>query len=186
MSRIEKKTGADIRSFNSMTPVLKKDVYVDSASVIIGDVILEECVSIWPNVVLRGDQGRIHIGARTNIQDGTIAHATGGFSTVDIGSDCTVGHRVLLHGCTVEDACLIGMGAILLDNCVIGTGSIVGAGALVTSGCHFPAGSLILGSPAKVVRPLKDGEHEHWIEHGRDEYLRLADLYRDSKENNNE
>lgn len=177
---------ADIRSYQAMKPVLKENVYADPASTIIGDVILEANVNIWPNVVLRGDQGRIHIGERSNIQDGTIAHATGGVSNVTIGSDCTVGHRVLLHGCTVEDECLIGMGAILLDNCVIGKGSIVGAGALVTSGCVFAPGKLILGAPAKAVRELKDGELTRWILHGRDEYLKLAKSYMSNKEHGDE
>lgn len=166
-----------IRGYKTHQPQIAAGVYVDPAAVVIGDVILEEKVSLWPGVVLRGDQGQISIGARSNIQDGSVAHATGGISMVSIGADCTVGHRVILHGCRVEDQCLIGMGAIVLDNSVIGSGSIVGAGSLVTAGSIFPSNSMILGSPAKVVRSLRPGELERWILHGRDAYLELAEDY---------
>ena len=102
-----------------------------------------------------------------------MAHSTGGLSTTYVGKRCTVGHRAILHGCRVEDDCLIGMGAILLDNCVIGSGSIVGAGALVTANTKVPPNSLVLGCPAKVVRGVSKKEQEHWIGHGHAEYLKL-------------
>ena len=170
---------SNIRPFLEHYPQIHTHAYVDPTAVVIGDVTLAAEVSIWPLVVLRGDQGSIYIDAQSNIQDGSVVHATGGISTVRVGKRVTVGHKVLLHGCTVEDDCLVGMGAILLDNCVIGAGSIVGAGALVTAGTLIPAGSLVLGSPAKVVRPLRSGEFEKWIHHGCEEYRRLASLYRD-------
>jgi carbonic anhydrase/acetyltransferase-like protein (isoleucine patch superfamily) len=133
-------------------------------------------------VVLRGDQGSIVVGEGSNLQDGTIAHATGGLSTTHVGARCTIGHRVLLHGCRVEDDCLIGMGAILLDNCVIGAGSIVGAGALVPKGKVIPPRSLVLGIPGKVIRAVTDAEFVEHIQHGYLEYQRLAEVYR-SQEN---
>ena len=108
---------------------------------------------------------------RSNIQDGTIIHSTGGLSTTHVGKRCTIGHRVLLHGCTIEDDCLIGMGAIILDNSTIGTGSIVGAGALVTANTVVPPNSLVLGMPAKVVKTITADEQAKWIGHGHEEYL---------------
>ena len=167
-----------MRAYLDFTPQIHPSAYVDASAVLIGDVHLQEGVSIWPACVLRGDQGRISIGENSNIQDGTIIHCTGGLSTVDVGANVTVGHRVLLHGCTVEDWVLVGMGAILLDNAIVGTRSIVGAGALVTAGTIIPPNSMVLGSPAKVVRSLREGEFERWIVHGRDEYLRLASVYK--------
>jgi carbonic anhydrase/acetyltransferase-like protein (isoleucine patch superfamily) len=138
----------------------------DSADVI-GNVTLGENCSIWFGCVVRGDVHYISIGDRTNIQDLSMIHVThykkedmsDGNPTV-IGSDVTVGHRVMLHGCTIEDACLIGMSATILDGAVIGRESIVGAGALVTKNRVFPPRSLIMGSPAKVVRELTDEEVE--------------------------
>lgn len=170
---------SNIRSFQDLYPVIAKSAYIDPDAIIIGDVILAEEVSVWPGVVLRGDQGKIQIGAQSNIQDGTIAHATGGFSMVSVGERVTVGHRVLLHGCIVESDCLIGMGAILLDNCHIHTGSIIGAGSVVTSGTVIPSGVLALGAPAKVIRPLRPNELQGWIGHGCAEYLRLAKEYKE-------
>ena len=168
----------NIRHFQKYFPQIADSAYIDPDAIIIGDVVLGEEVSVWPGVVLRGDQGKIEVGDQSNIQDGTIAHATGGFSTVKVGKRVTVGHRVLLHGCTVEDDCLIGMGAILLDNCRIHSGSIIGAGSVVTSGTVIPEGVLALGSPAKVVRPLRPNERLGWIGHGCAEYLRLAKEYK--------
>ena len=172
---------SNIRSFQEFHPVIDESAYVDPDAILIGDVVLSAEVSVWPGVVLRGDQGTITIGAQTNIQDGTIAHATGGFSTVQVGERVTVGHRVLLHGCIVESDCLIGMGAILLDNCHIHSGSIIGAGSVVTAGTVIPSGVLAFGSPAKVIRPLRPNELQGWIGHGCTEYLRLAKEYKEQK-----
>ncbi len=167
-----------MRNYLDMTPQIHSSAYVDSSAVLIGDVHISAHVSIWPTCVLRGDQGRISIGQSSNIQDGTIVHSTGGVSTVEVGANVTVGHRVVLHGCKIEDWVLVGMGAIVLDNAEVGTGSIVGAGALITAGTIIPPRSMVLGSPAKVVRSLREGEFERWIVHGRDEYLRLASIYK--------
>jgi carbonic anhydrase/acetyltransferase-like protein (isoleucine patch superfamily) len=144
---------------------------------VIGDVTLADGVGIWPTAVLRGDMGAIRIGAFTNIQDGTICHDTGGLSETEVGERVTVGHRVILHGCTVGDDSLIGMGAILMDNAVIGAGSIVGAGALVTMGKVIPPGSLVLGSPARVVRATTEEERRK-IDSAWREYAKKAALWR--------
>jgi carbonic anhydrase/acetyltransferase-like protein (isoleucine patch superfamily) len=146
-------------------PKVGKNAWIAPGATVIGNVELGEDSSVWFGCVVRGDVHSIKIGARTNIQDLSMIHVThykkpdmsDGHPTI-IGDDVTVGHRVMLHGCTIEDACLIGMSATILDGAVIGRESIVGAGALVTGGKVFPPRSLILGSPAKVVRTLTDDE----------------------------
>ncbi|MEI6805345.1 MAG: gamma carbonic anhydrase family protein [Myxococcaceae bacterium] len=138
--------------------LIHETAFVHPAAHLMGDVEIGAHSSIWPTAVLRGDMGKIIIGESTSIQDGTICHATSGWSETRVGHRVTVGHRVILHGCTVEDDCLIGMGSILLDNCVIGTGSFIGAGSLVTVGMVIPPGSLVMGSPAKIIRPVGDKE----------------------------
>ena len=126
---------------------MKKNYYIASGAVVTGDVELGNDVSIWHNAVLRGDSGKITVGDRTNIQDGCIVH-----EETHIGADCTVGHGAIVHGCTVGDGCLIGMGAIVLNGAVLGEGCLVGAGAVVTGKTNAPAGSVLLGSPAKIVK----------------------------------
>ena len=128
---------------------MEKRYYLASGAVVTGDVELGNDVSIWHNAVLRGDSGKITVGDRTNIQDGCIVH-----EETHIGADCTVGHGAIVHGCTVGDGCLIGMGAIVLNGAVLGAGCLVGAGAVVTGKTNAPAGSVLLGSPAKIVKEL--------------------------------
>lgn len=147
-----------LQKFRGLSPVIAADAFVHDAATLIGDVKIGSLSSIWPGVVLRGDMGEIRIGSETSIQDGTIAHTTEGWSTTLIGDRVTVGHRVILHGCIVEDECLIGMGSILLDNCVIGKGSLVAAGSLLTVGTHIPPNSLVMGAPAKVIRQVSEKE----------------------------
>ncbi len=122
---------------------------------VIGDVILGEDCGIWFGATLRGDNERISVGARSNIQEGSTLHTDMGFP-LEIGEDCTIGHNAVLHGCVIGDGSLIGMGAIVLNGAKIGRGCLVGAGALVTEGKVFPPGSLIMGSPARVTRPLDE------------------------------
>jgi carbonic anhydrase/acetyltransferase-like protein (isoleucine patch superfamily) len=166
-----------IEPFGPLTATIDPAAWVHATASILGDVRLGARVSVWPGVVLRGDQGSIEVGEETNLQDLTCAHATGGISVVRIGRRCTVGHRVILHGCTVEDDCLIGMGSILLDNCHIEAGCIIGAGAVVPAGMRVPAGSMVLGMPGKVVRALREKDHEA-IRTGHRAYLELAEQYR--------
>ena len=170
-----------IQSYQDFSPQIDSTAFVHPAAVLIGEVFIGARANIWPGVVLRGDQGAIHIGAETNLQDGTIAHATGGLSTTQIGAKVTVGHRVLLHGCIVEDRCLIGMGAILMDNCRIGSEALIGAGALVPPGKIIPPRSLVLRSPGVVVRTLSDEDVERLVMHGHREYLKLAAEYMEQR-----
>jgi len=167
---------AVIRTFRGKTPQLGAGVFVAENAAVIGDVVLGENASVWYGTQVRGDVMPIRIGARTNLQDNTVVHVTSDFSGTEIGSDCTIGHNAIVHACTVEDFCLIGMGSIILDGARIGTGSLVGAGALVTPGTIIPPGSLVLGSPAKVKRPLDDKEREQ-IRYGVAHYVDLAAAY---------
>lgn len=167
---------ATVRTFAGKTPQLGRAVFLAETSSVIGDVVIGDESSIWYSTVVRGDVMPIRIGARTSIQDNTVIHVTSDFSGTIIGSDCTVGHSAIIHACTVEDFCLIGMGSILLDGAVIGRGSLVGAGALVTPGTRIPPNSLVIGSPAKVKRELNDKEREQ-ISYGASHYVELARRY---------
>jgi len=138
-------------------PSIHASAFVAPGADVIGDVTLGEESSVWYQCVLRGDINRICIGPRSNVQDGVIVHLADDYGT-QVGELVTVGHKAILHACTIADEVLVGMGAIVLDGAEIGARSIIGAGALVTGGKKFPAGSLILGSPAKVVRTLSLAE----------------------------
>jgi len=165
-----------IRGYAGKKPALGKGVFVAETASVVGDVVIGEQSSIWYGTVVRGDVMPVRIGARTSIQDNTVIHVTSDFSGTTIGDDCTVGHAAIIHACTVEDFCLIGMGSIILDGARIGRGSLVGAGALVTPGTDIPPGSLVIGSPAKVKRPLDDKEREQ-IRYGAAHYVELARRY---------
>jgi carbonic anhydrase/acetyltransferase-like protein (isoleucine patch superfamily) len=145
---------ADIRSYKGKWPVIAASAYIDSASVIIGDVVIGEDSSVWPLCVVRGDVNYIRIGARTNIQDGSILHVMKDENPLVLGDDITIGHSVTLHGCTIESRCLIGMGATILNGVVVGEGSIVAAGTLLTERTIIPARSLVVGSLGKIKRQL--------------------------------
>jgi carbonic anhydrase/acetyltransferase-like protein (isoleucine patch superfamily) len=158
MNHLIKNNTEQLISCNGFTPQLGKSVYLARGAYLIGDVIIGAESSIWFNAVLRGDVMPIRVGERTNIQDGVVIHGTYQKAAATIGSEVTVGHTAILHGCTIGDLVLVGMGAIIMDSAKIGSKSIVGAGSLVTEGSEFPEGSLIIGRPAKVVRPLKPEE----------------------------
>ncbi|MDO8426605.1 MAG: gamma carbonic anhydrase family protein [Deltaproteobacteria bacterium] len=144
--------------YKGIWPKLHETVYVEDSAKIIGDVEIGELSSIWFNAVVRGDVHYIRIGRRTNVQDNSTLHVTKDTYPLIIGDDVTIGHNVVLHGCTVKDRCLIGMGAIILDNAEVGEDSIIGAGALVTEGMKVPPKSLVLGLPGKAVRALSPDE----------------------------
>ncbi len=151
---------AQIISFDEKTPKLADGVFLAGGARLIGDLVIGKDSSVWFNVVIRADVHHIRIGERTNVQDNSTVHVTSNVAPCIIGNDVTIGHNAIVHACTVEDLCLIGMGAVVLDQAVIGKGSLVGAGALVTQGKKFPPYSLIVGSPAKVIRQLTDAEIE--------------------------
>ena len=173
----------NIRPFQGVHPSMGQRVYVDPAATVIGDVVLGDDASIWPGTVVRGDVNFIRIGARSNVQDGTIIHVThdgpygkpGGLATV-IGADVTIGHGAIIHACVIEDACLIGMGAIVLDGAVVKKHGFVGAGALISPGKTVAEGELWLGNPAKCVRRLSDKDIEQ-LYYSAQHYVRLKDKY---------
>ena len=174
-----------ILPYKGIVPNIDKDAWVAPGATVIGDVKIGEGSSIWFGVVIRGDVHKIRIGKRVSVQDLSMIHVThykkldksDGGPTI-IGDDVTIGHKVMLHGCTIEDGCLIGMSATILDDAVIGKESIVGAGALVTKGKKFPPRSLILGSPAKVVRELSDEEVKELYESAK-RYVKFAKSYQE-------
>lgn len=143
-----------ILPFRGTSPRLGADVFIADTARVIGDVVLGAACSVWFGSVLRGDVHAIRLGRRVNVQDLSIIHVTSGKHGTDIGDDVTIGHRAILHGCTVRDRVLIGMGAIVMDAAVVGEDSLVGAGALVTPGTQIPPRSLVIGSPARVKRAL--------------------------------
>jgi carbonic anhydrase/acetyltransferase-like protein (isoleucine patch superfamily) len=147
-----------LQRFAGLVPRIHPGAWVHESAVVIGDVELEEGVSVWPTAVLRGDMGPIRIGRDSNLQDGAICHDTTDRSETTIGARVTVGHRAILHGCKVGDDCLVGMGSIVMDNAVVGEGSFVGAGTLIPPGKIIPPRSLVLGSPGRVIRPVTEDE----------------------------
>jgi gamma-carbonic anhydrase len=147
-----------LRPHRGRLPRVHPTAYIDDSAQVIGDVEIGEESSVWMAVVIRGDVHRIRIGQRSNVQDGTVIHVMKDTHATTIGHDVTIGHAAVIHGCTIEDRCLIGMGAILLNGALIGAGSIVAAGSLVVENMQVPARSLVMGSPAKVKRPLTDAE----------------------------
>lgn len=172
-----------IMEFQGLKPSIASDVFVAPSADIIGDVCIDEKSSIWFGCVIRGDVNSIKIGKRTSIQDLSMIHVThfkkedrsDGNATI-IGDDVTIAHRVMLHGCTIEDACLIGMSATILDGAIIGKESIVGANSLVTKNKVFPPRSLIIGNPAKVVRALSEEEVAS-LYHSADNYVKFKAMY---------
>src|SRR3984893_5668042 len=155
-----------ITAYKGISPKVAETAFIAEGARVIGDVRIGEHSSVWFNCVLRGDCFYIRIGDSTNIQDGTIVHVTQGLFPTIIGSYVTVGHSVVLHGCTVQDRCLIGIGAIVLDNVTVGEESFIAAGSLVTPGTVIPPRSMVMGAPAKVRRAVTDEEvariDEHW------------------------
>lgn len=172
-----------IRTFKQYTPNIGKDVYVDESAQIIGQVDIGKDSSIWPNTTIRGDVNWIKIGENTSIQDGSVLHVTHdhtnkqpGGQPLTVGNQVTVGHNVILHGCTVEDNCLIGMGAIILDGAHLEKNVFLAAGALVSPYKRLESGFLYVGSPAKKIRALTDKEISG-LQHSADHYVKLKNEY---------
>jgi carbonic anhydrase/acetyltransferase-like protein (isoleucine patch superfamily) len=171
-----------LRSFKGITPILGARTYVDPAATVIGDVVVGDDVSIWPGAILRGDVNHIRIGARSNVQDGAVVHVThdgpyspGGFPTI-VGEGVTIGHAAVIHACTIEDYCLIGMHATVLDGAVVKKYGFVGAGSVVPPGKVVGERELWLGNPAQRVRVLNDKQIEQ-LHYSADHYVRLKDVY---------
>jgi carbonic anhydrase/acetyltransferase-like protein (isoleucine patch superfamily) len=167
-----------IRPFNGKSPRIAPDVFLAENATIIGDVEIGPGASIWYGAVLRGDVGAIKIGARSNIQDLACVHMTTDLSNAIVGEDVVVGHGAIIHGAIIGNRVLVGMGSILLDNAEIGDECLVGAGAFIPGRFKAPPRSLVLGSPAKVIRPLRDDEFEMGLTGAR-EYHELARRYGD-------
>ncbi len=167
-------------AFQHFNPQVASSAWIASSAQVIGDVEIGEDSSIWFQTVVRGDVNSIRIGARTNIQDLSMIHVSNRHgpqpAVTVIGNDVTVGHRVILHGCTLKDGCLVGMGAVVMDHAVVGEGAMVAAGSLVVEKTIVPPGFLAIGSPAKVLRPLKDKE-KLMLQFLPEHYAKLAKAY---------
>jgi carbonic anhydrase/acetyltransferase-like protein (isoleucine patch superfamily) len=174
-----------LRPYLGQLPMLGQRVYVDPAATVIGDVELGDDASVWPGTIIRGDVNHIRIGARTNVQDGTVIHVShhspynkAGYPTL-IGEDVTVGHGTIIHACTIGDRCLIGMGACILDGARVMTHGFVGAGAIIGPGKVVGEGELWLGNPGRFARRLSDSEIESLL-YSAQHYVRLKDQYLDA------
>lgn len=177
----------NIRPYKKKLPEIAESAYIDPAAVVIGDVVIGADSSVWPMVAIRGDVNSIRIGERTNIQDGSVLHVThdgplapGGFA-LRVGSDVTVGHKAVLHACTIEDRCLIGMGSVVLDGSVVSSGCVLGAGSVVSPGKVLEGGYLYLGAPARKIRELNQKEKD-FLSYSAKHYVSLKNDYIDCGE----
>jgi len=166
-----------IRSYCGRMPQIAASAYVDPAAVVIGDVTIGEHSSVWPCAVIRGDVNWVRIGARTNVQDGSVLHVMKDQYALVVGDSVTIGHGVILHGCTIEWRVLVGMGAVILNGAKIGAGSIIAAGTLVPEGTVVPPGSLFMGSPGKFRRALTP-EDQETIDRYAGRYAEYAETYK--------
>ncbi|MDW7747589.1 gamma carbonic anhydrase family protein [Halomonas sp.] len=171
-----------LRPWKGQTPQLGARVYIDPACMVLGDVVLGDDCSVWPMAVIRGDMHRIRIGARTSVQDGSVLHIThasdfnpDGFP-LTIGEEVTIGHKAILHGCTLGNRILVGMGAIVMDGAVVEDEVIIAAGAVVTPGKRLESGHVYAGNPARALRPLKEAERA-FFPYTAGNYVRLKDEY---------
>lgn len=175
-------TPTSLRNFNGHAPKLGERVLIDPSAVVLGEVELGDDVSVWPCTVIRGDMHKIRIGSRTSVQDGSVLHIThasdfnpGGWP-LTIGSEVTIGHNATLHGCTISDRVLVGMGAVIMDGAQVQSDVVIAAGALVTPGKVLESGFLYGGSPARQMRPLKEREYS-FFSYSADNYVRLKDQH---------
>lgn len=161
-------------------PRIAESAYIDASAQVIGDVIIGERSSVWLNVSIRGDVNYIRVGDETSIQDNTVLHVDHDLYPCIVGNRVTVGHRVVLHGCEVEDEVLIGIGAVVLNGAKVGRGAVIAAGALVPEGMDVPANSLAMGMPARIRRPVTPEEHERFRKNC-DNYVRITAIYKEEQ-----
>lgn len=167
-----------IKKLNGKTPQFGKDCFIAETAVIIGEVTLGNQCSIWYNAVIRGDVHYIKIGNKVNIQDGACIHATYQKSPTNIGNNVSIGHHAIVHGCTIQDNVLIGMGAIVMDDCIIESNSIIAAGAVVTKGTHVKTGSIYAGTPAKKLKNINPELLSGEVNRIADAYIKYASWYK--------
>jgi carbonic anhydrase/acetyltransferase-like protein (isoleucine patch superfamily) len=165
-----------LKPYRGIAPIVAANAFIEDTAIVIGDVVIGSDSSVWFHAVIRGDVHFIRVGHRTNIQDLSLLHVTHDTHPLTLGDDITIGHRVILHGCTIRDRVLVGMGAIIMDGVVVEEDCIIGAGSLVTERTHIPPKSLAIGSPAKVKRTLTDDEIS-WIKESATNYSRYAQYY---------
>ncbi|MCX6624797.1 MAG: gamma carbonic anhydrase family protein [Acidobacteria bacterium] len=169
-----------IRAFRGVLPQVAESAYVDPSAQVIGDVVIGERSSVWPNVTIRGDVNYIRVGEESNIQDNAVLHVETAIWPLFLGNRVTVGHSATLHGCAIEDECLIGVGAVVLNGAKVGRGSVIAAGALVPEGMEVPPGSVVMGVPAKVKRTVSDEERVRFRQSaGR--YVNLRQIYKEEQ-----
>ena len=172
----------NVRPYQGNFPDIGNDVYIDETALVVGDVTIGDDSSIWPMTVVRGDVNKITIGSGTNIQDGSVLHVTHPHEKhpegypLHVGNNVTVGHKVILHGCHVDDNCLIGMGSIIMDGVIVHSGVMVGAGSLVAPNKELESGYLYVGSPAKKIRKLT-AEEQEWLDYSAQHYIKLKNNY---------
>lgn len=171
-----------IRAYRGVVPQIAASAYIDPSAQVIGDVTVGERSSVWPNSTLRGDVNRIRIGEETNVQDNSVLHVDEGAFPLTLGDRVTVGHSVVLHGCQVEDECLIGIGAVVLNGAKIGKGSVIAAGAVVPEGMQVPPGSMVMGIPGKVRREITGEERERFRVNAQ-HYVESCRIYREEPGN---
>jgi carbonic anhydrase/acetyltransferase-like protein (isoleucine patch superfamily) len=167
-----------IRAYRGIVPKIAASAYIDRSAQIIGDVTIGERSSVWPGAVARGDVNSIRVGDETSIQDNSVLHCDAGPFPLVIGSRVTVGHQAMLHGCTVEDDCVIGIGSIVLNGARVGKGSVIAAGALVPEGMAVPPGSMVMGVPGKVRREITEDEGKRFRENAQ-HYVDACRIYRE-------
>lgn len=171
-----------IKTVNGKSPEFGKDIYIADNATIVGDVITGDHCSIWFNAVIRGDVNAIRLGNKVNVQDGVVIHCTYQRYATHIGNNVSLGHNAIVHGCTIEDNVLIGMGSIVMDGCVVGQNSIVAAGAVVTQNTHIEAGSVYAGIPAKKIKDIDENLSKQEVERIANNYLKYASWFKDEQD----
>ena len=175
----EELTMALVRTLKGITPAFGRDAFLAETAVVIGDVVMGDQCSVWYNAVVRGDVNTIRIGDRVNIQDGAVLHCTYQRAALTIGNDVSIGHNAIVHGCTIKDKVLIGMGSIVMDHAEIGEGSVIAAGAVVTQNTKVEPGSLMAGVPAKRIGPVSPDLSANEIERIAKNYLMYAGWFKE-------